>query len=115
MLYQGSCHCESVKFEAEIELGKVLSCNCSICRRKGSLLTFVPESQFELISGENSLSDYQFNKRVIHHYFCSNCGVSPFGAGKMPDGSPVRAINVRCLDDIDLEKLDLEHFDGKSQ
>lgn len=112
----GSCHCGNVKFEIQTkdEIKKVISCNCSICRRKGTLLFFVPIDQFKLVSGQESLSDYQFGKKVIHHYFCQNCGVTSFSAGSNPDGTEMRAVNVRCLDDVELESLEIQHFDGKN-
>ncbi len=114
MKYTGGCHCEKVRFEVEMDLKEVISCNCSICSKKGSLLAFVPAENFKLLSGEGDLKDYQFNKRVIHHYFCSNCGVSSFSKGIGPDGKEMRAINVRCLDNVDIEKLQVKKFDGKS-
>ena len=67
--YSGSCHCGRVRYEVATALSPVLSCNCSICQKRGYMLTFVPRSAFELISGENDLTDYQFNRKVIHHLF----------------------------------------------
>lgn len=77
-------------------------------------MAFVPESAFELRSGEDALRDYQFNKHVIHHLFCTTCGIKPFARGTAPDGSPTVAVNVRCLDDVDVQSLQVHHFDGKS-
>ena len=69
--YRGSCHCGNVKYEVELDLsGPVLACNCSMCSRTGSLMAFVPENQFRLLAGDQSLSDYQFNTKKIHHLFC---------------------------------------------
>jgi len=113
--YSGSCHCGKVRYEIESEEIKgALSCNCSICQRRGHLLAFVPEAQFRLLSGGEDLRDYQFAKKRIHHYFCTTCGVAPFGAAQMPDGTPVRSINVRCLEGVDPLKLELQHYDGRS-
>ncbi len=67
------------------------------------------------MSGESDLTDYQFNKHLIHHLFCSACGISSFTRGTGPDGSEMVAINVRCLDDVTLDSLSISHFDGKSQ
>lgn len=114
MKYTGGCHCQKVRFEVEMDIGQVISCNCSMCSKRGSLLAFVPEEAFTLLSGEEALTDYQFNKKVIHHYFCSTCGILSFGAGTGPDGKATRAINVRCLDNIDLAKLSIVEYDGKS-
>src|SRR5262245_17305491 len=113
--YTGGCHCGKVKFEVhELQLGKVMSCNCSMCSKKGGLLTFVPAAQFKLLAGEEALSNYHFNRNVIDHLFCSTCGVSSFARGKRPDGTPIAAINVRCLDGVEIDKLEIQHFDGKS-
>jgi hypothetical protein len=112
--HNGSCHCGAVRYEVELEIGDVISCNCSICRRTGALLAFVGEGAFSLQQGEDALQDYQFNRHVIHHLFCKTCGVRSFGRGVAPDGSKMVAINVRCLDGVDLDALKLQRYDGAS-
>jgi hypothetical protein len=104
-----------VRFEVETDLAQVVSCNCSICRKHGLLLTFVPAARFKLVSGEADLVAYRFNTMRIAHQFCRGCGVEPFGEGSAPDGTSMRAVNVRCLDDIDLDALTLTPFDGKNR
>lgn len=113
--YAGSCHCGRVRYDVTADLTQVMECNCSHCARKGFLLTFVPPSKFTLHAGENDLTEYQFNKKIIHHLFCRACGVEPFARGKMPDGSPAIAINVRCLEGVDLDALKTAPFDGRSK
>jgi hypothetical protein len=58
-----------------MDIAEVIACNCSRCRRVGSLLAFAPATQFKLLSGEPELSSYQFNRHMIHHMFCSTCGI----------------------------------------
>jgi len=112
--YAGGCHCKAVRFKATADLSNVIYCNCSMCGKTGAWLAFIPENQFTLESGEDNLTDYQFNKKIIHHLFCKTCGVRPFGRGMGPNG-PTVAINVRCLDDIDLENVKPVFYDGKSK
>jgi len=112
--HAGGCHCGAVRYQATSDLAQVLSCNCSICQKRGALLTFIPAEQFKLLSGEDALTDYQFNRKIIHHLFCKTCGVGSFARGKGPDGREMVAINVRCLDDVDLALLAVTPFDGKS-
>ncbi|HHP0287531.1 GFA family protein [Acinetobacter baumannii] len=110
MEYKGSCHCGQVKFAAEGELTEALSCNCSICQKKGSLLWFLPTNQVTFtLDSPDILASYTFNKHVINHHFCKNCGIHPYA-----QGNSFFAINVRCIDDIDLEKLKINYFDGRS-
>lgn len=111
--YTGGCHCGEVRFEVQAQLAPIISCNCSICAKTGSLLAFAPVDAFKLLQGEGALSDYQFNKKRVHHLFCKTCGIRSFGRGKAPDGSEMVAINVRCLEGVDVSTLELTHFDGK--
>lgn len=111
--YTGSCHCGAVTFAVDMALEGVVSCNCSHCSRKGFLLAFVPADQFTLLSGQEALSEYRFNRKAIAHKFCKHCGVQAFSYGAMPDGAPARAINVRCLDEVDIAALPIQQVDGK--
>jgi hypothetical protein len=111
--YQGSCHCGAVKYEVQTDLAHVMDCNCSMCGRRGSVLTFVPATQFKLLSGEGNLQEYKFNKQVIQHLFCKTCGIASFSRGKKPDGTPTVAINLRCVPEVDISTLSVHHFDGK--
>jgi hypothetical protein len=114
--YTGGCQCGKVRYQVQVDLGgPVISCNCSMCGRSGTLLTFVPASQFTLLSGEDALTDYQFNKHVIHHLFCSTCGIKSFARGKDKSGADTVSINTRCLDGVDVQKLNVVAFDGRSR
>src|SRR5262245_11043652 len=111
--YTGGCHCGDVRYEVKADLSKVMACNCSICLKRGSLLAFVPEGEFTLSNG-GDLTDYQFNRMIAHHLFCPKCGVGSFARGTAPDGAKMVAINVRCLDGVDPEALNIVKFDGAS-
>ena len=114
MRYTGSCHCGHVAFEAEGEIAGLLECNCSICRRKGALMWFVPRSAFRLLTPEENAATYTFASGRIHHRFCPRCGIQPYGEGDDPTHGPMVAINARCLDNVDLAALPVRHFDGAS-
>jgi hypothetical protein len=93
--YQGSCHCQRVRFEVRTELTRVSECNCSICRRKGYLHHMVTPDRFRLIQGEADLATYQFGTKHALHHFCRHCGVAAF---YRPRANPSNyMINARCL------------------
>jgi|SRR5919106_360121 hypothetical protein len=114
MNYRGSCHCGQIAFEVEGEIGEVMSCNCSICQRKGTLMWFVPMQAMKLLTPPENMSTYTFNKHVIQHRFCPKCGIHPFGEAVGPDGQAMAAINARCLEGIELESLRVKHFNGRA-
>jgi hypothetical protein len=113
--FRGSCHCGRVAFEVEGEIDGAMACNCSICQRKGSLLWFVPKSQFRLTTPDEAAAAYLFNKHVIKHRFCAACGIHPYGEAVNPKtGQPTAAVNIRCIEGIDLDKIPVSHFDGRA-
>jgi hypothetical protein len=114
MKYQGSCHCGQLAFEVDGEIQGLTACNCSICQRKGSLLWFVPRAQLKLRTDPSAMATYTFNKHVIQHHFCPSCGIHPFGEGASPNGEMMAAINVRCLENVDLDQFPVHYFDGRA-
>jgi hypothetical protein len=113
MIHRGGCHCGKVTIEVEGEIAGVISCNCSICQKRGSLLWFVPRDNMKL-TGEAELTTYTFNKHVIKHRFCKSCGILSFGEGVDPKGNRMAAINIRVLDGIELEKIPVQHYNGRA-
>lgn len=110
----GGCHCGAVRFEVVgLDLENTITCNCSRCSKLGSVLSFVPAESFNLLSGEDHLTDYQFNRKVIHHLFCDVCGIQSFSRGTDKEGRPTVAINVRCLEGVDIDSLAPHKFNGK--
>jgi hypothetical protein len=113
MIYQGSCHCGRVAYEVEGEIQRAIACNCSMCQRKGALLWFVPSAQFRLRTPEDAAATYTFNKHVIKHRFCPNCGVHPYAQGTDPQGNAMAAINLRCIEGLDLAAIPVQEFNGR--
>jgi hypothetical protein len=83
-------------------------------RQARRALAFVKAPDFRLLQGSDTLTDYQFGARRLHHLFCSTCGIGSYSRGRDPAGHDTFAINVRCLDGVDLDALTLTPFDGKS-
>ena len=114
MKHRGSCHCGRVAFEVDGEIAQAVACNCSICQRKGALLWFVPRERLTLLTPEDAANTYTFNKHLVKHRFCPVCGIHPYGEGADAKGNAMAAINVRCLEGIDLASIPVHDFDGRS-
>jgi hypothetical protein len=109
---RGSCHCGAVEFEVELPDGiKGIRCNCSLCRRKGTVMMGVPQARLRVTKGADKLSLYQWNMKIAKHYFCSVCGIYTHHQRRM-DPSQF-GFNVACLDDVDPYALgDVEVLNG---
>ena len=113
-IYTGGCQCGKVRFEVAADISEVIACNCSRCSKLGALLAAAAREDFKLLAGEGDMTDFQFNNRVIHHYFCPACGIQSFASGKGPGGKDMVMVNVRCLNGVDAGALKVKHFDGRS-
>lgn len=110
--YEGSCHCGAVRFEIETNFPELTTCDCSICRKKNALMVKVYESRFRLLSGAESLTEYQFHTRTARHFFCKVCGIYPFHRKRVtPDNL---GINVHCLEGADLMGVTVRRTSGAS-
>ena len=112
--YHGSCHCQSVQFSFSCEpITKGCQCNCSICRRKGAVMSAQYfDDCFRLIQGAENLKNYQFGDHAVNHYFCKNCGIYPFH--EVVDTPGLYRVNLRCVEEVNLSTLEITHIDGAS-
>ena len=111
--YHGQCHCGAVRYTATTDLGGLMDCNCSRCRRLGWVMQPVPAEDFELVSGADSLVDYRFNTGAIQHLFCRDCGIESFARGQDRQGRAVVMINVNALEDAPaIDHSTVLHWNG---
>jgi hypothetical protein len=113
--HKGSCHCGAIRFSfvgPEIERG--LRCNCSLCRRKGAVMSEFVVAPDELVieDANNRLETYAFGQLVAKHHFCRQCGIYPFHQTLRKPGH--YRINLGCVEGLDALALPVEVFDGAS-
>src|SRR3569832_927556 len=106
--YRGSCHCGTVKFEADLDLTESsYRCNCSICRRTRFWPEVVKPEGFRLLSGESELTHYHFINKNYQLYFWRECGVRPFGFWTETPIGVMYGVYLGCLEDVSDEELSL--------
>ena len=96
----GSCHCGSVRFTAELPFGLASArrCTCSICRMRGAVaVTSTPEG-FRVTKGEDRLATYRFNTKSAEHHFCTVCGI--YTHHKRRSNPRQLGVNVACLEGV---------------
>jgi len=116
--YHGSCHCGSVRYEADIDLkAGTIKCNCTICGKMRFWAAQVPSSAFRLTGGADSLREYRFHRRRDAHYFCGNCGINTFSTGSSTALGDFHAVVLASLDDLPVEELlqaPVRYLDGRN-
>ena len=113
MRIRGGCHCNKVRFEAEVPAAvEVLDCNCSICARTGFRHLMVPHEDFKLLSGGDALVSYRFGTGTAEHLFCGTCGVKSFYQPRSHPGA--WSVNLNAVDDISGLTVSISRFDGRN-
>ena len=108
------CHCGKIEAEINIKnLGKILRCNCSLCKRKGAIMTLVKNEDFNITKGKDQITLYKFHTKIANHYFCKSCGVY---TQHNPRSNPaMTGVNLGCIDEIDTFELNnVTVNDGKN-
>ncbi|MCA1855129.1 GFA family protein [Massilia oculi] len=116
--YHGSCHCGSVRFEADIDIkAGTIKCNCTICSKMRFWAVQVPSGAFRLLAGGERLREYRFHTRQDAHYFCGECGINTFSTGSSAALGPFHAVVLASLDDLPVEELvaaPVRYLDGRN-
>ena len=115
MSYTSSCHCGTLSATVDEDLPTSgMTCNCSICRRKGNVHHFTTPDKVTFARPEGQVAEYTFNNHSIRHQFCTTCGCAPFAEGTGPGDAAMVEINLRCVPDCDLGTLEINEYDGDS-
>lgn len=96
----GACHCGTVQFRVKLSdgLNTARRCTCSYCRMRGAVAVSAALGGMEILSGEESLTLYQFNTKAAKHYFCSVCGI--YTHHQRRSNPQQYGVNAACLEGV---------------
>ena len=99
-IHKASCHCGSVELEVSLPNGLVdpHRCDCSMCRRRGAIVSPVLLDDIKIVKGKDILNLYQFNTMTAKHYFCSKCGI--YTHHQRRSNPKEYSFNVACLEGV---------------
>ena len=69
-----TCHCGAVKVQVPLKPRSLTSCNCSICRRYGTLWAYYKDADVQLIAASGATDDYIWGDKSQKFIRCKNCG-----------------------------------------
>lgn len=108
-----SCHCGRVKLEIDGDLPEAFtSCNCSICRRTGSIMAYYNPRRVKVIAPPESLDRYVWGDKSLAFVRCAECGCHSHWESLDPIHTERMGINARLFDNVDISGVRIRHFDG---
>ena len=105
-----TCHCGAVKVQVPRKPRRLTSCNCSICRRYGTLWAYYKAAEVQ-ISASGKTHDYAWGDKCLWNCRCATCGCVTHW---LPIGreSSRMGVNFRNFDPSVIESTRIRRFDG---
>ena len=107
-MISGSCHCGAVRIEVPSAPEWVGRCNCSVCRRTGTLMAYYPDDGSVRVTGASAR--YIWGDKMIALVHCPVCACHSHWESTGESYGRV-GVNVRLLDGYS-ERDGILLFDG---
>lgn len=110
-MIEATCHCGAVRIAVEDPPGAVTDCNCSICRRYGTLWAYYSPKVVRFMQPKDATDIYMWDDKSIEFHRCKNCGCVTHWAPV--DASVDRmGINARLMEPAVLSQVRVRRLDG---
>lgn len=106
-----SCHCGAVRLEVEVAPEELLECNCSICRRYGTLWAYYSPKQVRFLGDESATQIYLRGERKLEFHHCKTCGCTTHWA-PVDKARDRMGVNARLMEPSAVAGIRVRHFDG---
>ncbi len=111
-MIEAVCHCGSIKIEMPAKPDAVTDCNCSICRRYGTLWAYYPAADVRIHARPEALSTYSWGDRRLNFFRCKDCGcITHWMAVENPLAGKM-GVNIRNVDPEQMKGVRIRHLDG---
>ena len=110
-MIQASCHCGAVRVEVAHAPETVTDCNCSICRRYGTLWAYYSPKLVRIAPTEGATDIYMWDDRSLEFHRCRNCGCVTHWAAA-DKSSDRMGVNARLMAPEILAQARVRRFDG---
>ena len=109
MTIQASCHCGAVRVEVDTAPELLTSCNCSVCRRLGSVWAYYSPSRVQITGATVT---YRWGDRMLDLHHCGTCGCTTHWTGIDPSVGDRMGVNTRLMDPAVVAGVRIKRVDG---
>jgi hypothetical protein len=111
-MIEASCHCGAVRFEIARAPDHIFDCNCSICRRLGTLWAYYHPDQVRRLTTPEATFAYRWGDRSLEFHHCRNCGCTTHWQAIDTDTPQRMGVNARLMHGLDRSMARLRQIDG---
>lgn len=109
-----TCHCGAVRLEVPRKPRTLTSCNCSICRRYGTLWAYYECSEVLVVSAPGATSEYSWGDESLRFVRCKTCGCVTHWEPMHPKDSGRMGVNARNFEHDAIRSIRIRLLDGAS-
>jgi hypothetical protein len=113
VMIEASCHCGGVRLRVPAAPDTITDCNCSICRRLGTLWAYYQTADV-VFGPPDATAIYMWGDRTLEIHRCKACGCTTHWQGVGEFAHRV-GINARLFDPEVLAALPIRRFDGAAK
>ncbi len=108
-MIEATCHCGAVKIEVDSDPPTELtSCNCSLCRRLGTLFSYYRPAQVR-VTGPTAT--YRWGDQTLDNHRCVTCGCATHWLSLDPTYERM-GVNARLMDPAIVAAARVRRLDG---
>lgn len=110
-MIQGTCLCNSVRWQFTAQPDGATACNCTACRRYGVLWAYDHEGEGITVSGTTRA---YARGSALEFHFCPTCGCVTHWRGLKLNAEGQRriAVNLRLAEPDAVAQIPIDRFDG---
>ena len=109
-----TCHCGAVRIEVPRRPRSLTNCNCSICRRYGTLWAYYKASEVRVAGAPGTTSEYSWGDKALKFVRCRTCGCITHWEHVQPKEDSRIGINARIFEPDSLGSVRIRLLDGAS-
>lgn len=107
-----TCHCGAVRIEIPRKPRSLTNCNCSICRRYGTLWAYYKRTDVRVTAAPGATESYAWGSRALQFVRCATCGCITHWERITPTPTSRTGVNVRNFDPEVIGDVRIRRLDG---
>jgi len=109
-----TCHCGAIRLEVPRKPRTLTDCNCSICRRYGTLWAYYKTDEVRIVHARGAVDAYSWGDKTLRFVRCRHCGCVTHWEPLHPGGPGRMGVNARNFEPVAVSSARIRHLDGAS-
>jgi hypothetical protein len=108
------CHCGAVSVEVPRKPRRLTNCNCSVCRRYGTLWAYYKAKNVRVTNAPRTLDAYSWRNKRLKFMRCKRCGCIMFWQPVKMEDDSIMGVNARNFEPTEIAAVRVRRLDGAS-